>query len=956
MVEETEADIAQRRHVTIVFSDLSESTSISARMEPEDYADLLQQLRDIFELIVPRHGGEIVRIDGDGVLCVFGYPVSHEDSSRRAVEAAIDLHNAVSHLDQAYAAPALPIQLHTGIHSGIVLVRSGDLVRGRFELLGDATNIAARLCDAAVADQILVSNLTIGPDLPFFQTGQRRHLDVKSRKNGLAIYEILGREPVETRFAARQRRGLAPFSGRHLELERLAHVLDRCTTGESLNVAIIGPAGIGKTRLANEFLSHSAERLSQIHRGYCESYLGVRSLQPFVQIIQSMLADCEGDESAIANALRQFSRPTAPDEGEVFGVEAMASALAAHITQLAANGPVILHIDDWQWADDASRLLFDMLAECAPPSVLLLLSARELDSTFTVKGAIDVIYVSPLNSDEAGAAIEGLLTTSEPFLVERIRDQAGGSPLFIEELCHRLAQGDDALIEGDRSAWLDMLIQSRFARLPAMQATLVKTASIIGHMVPHWLFEAVTGIDENDPALDALAVEDFLYQGETSGMFRFKHIITRDAIYQTVGLKERQALHSRVVEALTEKCKADGDEAHLEALAYHCGASGKAEQAVHYAMKAGDKALATAALDRAQAYYNAALDAIALCDETPDLNRLADAATRKFGLASVVDPSREQVDVLIKSIAAAKAREDPEAVAWAQYWLGFILYGLGEPKRAIVQLEQASDLAAALGDQKLLITIRATLGQAYATACDYAKALPLLDEAITLKRPFRKPGRPAIVLSYTLACRALVYADQGGFDSAYADLDEAIVVLDGVEHEMMTSVQMLRCAVCQWHGRYETAYELAVQSKIIADRTRSRYHTVNCKALAAFAKWRIDRDLNSLDQAIEATDWLEKTSRQQFSSLNYGWLTDAMVTLGRLDEARGYAAKAFLRARKGDRLGEAMAARAMARAAAMGSGHRARAHYLDLAYRSATARGSRREHAETERCEAEIKA
>ena len=143
------AFIQQRRHIAILFSDLSKSTRISKVMEPELYADLLQQLRDIYEQLIPRHGGEIVRIDGDGVLCIFGYPVPHEDSGRRAAEAAIDLHRAVGSLDLAPAAPGYPVQLHSGIHAGVVLVRGGDIVRGKFEILGDATNIAAHLCETA---------------------------------------------------------------------------------------------------------------------------------------------------------------------------------------------------------------------------------------------------------------------------------------------------------------------------------------------------------------------------------------------------------------------------------------------------------------------------------------------------------------------------------------------------------------------------------------------------------------------------------------------------------------------------------------------------------------------------------------------------------------------------------------------------------------------------------------
>ena len=215
MLSPAKADV--RQYLTIVFSDLSDSTRIAAAMEPESYAELLGHLRDLFQTIVPRHGGEIIRMDGDGVLCIFGHPARFEDVGRRAVEAACDLHGAAMALEQAFAPPATLIRLHTGIHSGIVLLREGDLVRGRFEVLGDATNVAAKLCDIAGADAILVSEETLGADCNFFRTGVRRQIDVGGRNGSLPVFDIYGREGTATRFAARVRRGVAPFSGRVAE-------------------------------------------------------------------------------------------------------------------------------------------------------------------------------------------------------------------------------------------------------------------------------------------------------------------------------------------------------------------------------------------------------------------------------------------------------------------------------------------------------------------------------------------------------------------------------------------------------------------------------------------------------------------------------------------------------------------------------------------------------------------
>lgn len=947
---------AQRRHIIILFSDLSHSTAIAAQMEPEDYDDLLQQLRDIIEIIVPRHGGDIIRIDGDGVICLFGHPISHEDAGRRATEAAIDLHNAASQLNEAFGTAERPIQLHTGIHSGIVLLKKGDLVRGKYEILGDATNIAARICDAAMADQILVSQTTLEPDLPFFQTGQRKTLAIKGRRAGVDVLEILGREAIETRFAARTSGYATPFFGRQSELAVLEQCLKRCQEGNAELVIIAGSAGIGKSRLALEFLSRCEAQGTQVHRSYCEAYLGTRPLQPFIQLAKSLwlIDEAHYPKTHRDTIARLLVKEPDTTDLKLPSLDALTSAfLALFAAQLAINArPIILHIDDWQWADDASQQLLERLIEHTNLHIIYMLNMRISDALRSEQIRSTIINLLPLTPDEAARAIEVLLPAPDPFLVERIAFQSGGSPLFIEELCHAFPFGDDHRGFIDKTSWLDMLIQARFERLPVELATLVRTASVIGFFIPMWLFESMTGIASDHPVMHELAAADFIFQGEIEGTLRFKHGITRDAVYRTVGLNERKLLHRQAVEALIVRSKNVGEEELLEALAYHYGACQNNEKALHYSILAGDRAMAGSILDRAQTHYRAALEIIATAEQSPEFSKRANEVANKFGLACVVDPSRDQLPILNDVLVRARSRDDAEGAAWAQYWIGFILYGLGEPRQSIPYLEDAVRSAQSVGNEKLTGTINATLGQAYATACDYKLALPLLNDAIAIKYIFRKEGRPSIVLSYSLACRALVYADQGHFEKAYHDLDEAISVLGGIEVEMTASVLTLRCAVCLWHGRFKEAYDLAIYSREIAARARARYIFVNCGSLSGYAKWCIDADANILDQIIEATEWLEKTARQQFSSLNYGWLSEALVSLGRFDEARRYAARAFARARKGDRLGEAMAARAMATAAMNAHGRRSPSFYLAIAKASAEARGSSHEREKNMVCEA----
>src|SRR5882724_3852113 len=154
---------AARRFLTLLFSDLTGSTDLGATLEAEHYAALLKQLGEVYREIVSGHGGTIIRIQGDGVLAIFGHPETQEDDGRRATEAALDLHARVRALRLHFpASRPISLSMHTGIHAGLVLLGQGDLVHGRFDLMGNAANIAARLSDAAGPDEILVSAETLG--------------------------------------------------------------------------------------------------------------------------------------------------------------------------------------------------------------------------------------------------------------------------------------------------------------------------------------------------------------------------------------------------------------------------------------------------------------------------------------------------------------------------------------------------------------------------------------------------------------------------------------------------------------------------------------------------------------------------------------------------------------------------------------------------------------------------
>lgn len=972
----------RRKYLAILFSDLSESTRLAAAIEAEHYAELLGALRVVYEDVIPRHGGIIVRIQGDGMLAIFGHPHVGESDGRDAVSAALDLHASVRALQ---CQPPLPsnftLSLHTGVHAGLVLVDEGDLLRGRFDLLGNAPNIAARLSELAEHDQILVSEVTLGAERHFFDTGVPQRVVLRGASEPVTVHRILGRSAVQTRFEASARRGLLPFVGRVDELRLLEAELRSVMKGRPSQVAIAAGPGVGKTRLAAEFLRIAASRNCQIHRGYCDNSINAEPLQPMLQVLRAafgieatqgateanerltrylaQLGDGAQRHGPTLSAMLSLHASGAASPPAATPPQDAIAALEFVFSQWASGRPQVLFVDDWQWADDATRVAVNMLRRLDRRAIMVLLTTRSVEAGLDVLNDFRVIELVPFSEIEAEQAVSGLLPGTDPFLASSIRRHAGGNPLYIEELCHA-AQHDPADTRMRRvlggAAWLDSLIESRVARLPDAQAGALRAAAIVGNVVPTWLLETLTGLSADQPTIVGLAQLDFLFEGEQTGTLRFKHGITRDVIYAAVGLRERIATHRQIARALLER-GADGtrDEA-LEALAYHFGAGAMPAEAAEFAERAAEKAMAMSALDRAQALYRAAMNSIDQLPQT-EANRMRWATlARRLGLACVFDPSREHLDLLQQAAQRAIAQADLQAVAHAEYWLGYLYYGLGESRQAIAHCETALRATTSSADDPLAVQIRATLGQALAAGCEYDRALVLLDESIAIKKRHRSGKRPAVGLAYSLTCRASVLGDRGDFALAYECFDEGFDAVRGAHHEVEGSLFCWRSAVHLWQGQWDQAQQAAAHAQQVAQRTKSLYLFAMGRALAAYARWVLQHDAASLQALVDATTWIEARQRGQYISLNHGWLADAQVGTGNLRQARHHAACALLRSRAHDPLGQAMAHRAMARAkGAVGDGAAA-SRYLSWAMQVALGRQSRHEVASTRLCSAEMAA
>jgi class 3 adenylate cyclase len=945
----------ERRNLTVLFADLSESTRLADAMQAEHYALMLRELRSLYQSVVPRHGGTVVRIQGDGMLAIFGHPQMREDDGRRAVEAALDLHQQVRAMRPPGGLKQWPhateLSLHSGVHAGMVLVEDGDAVRGRFELLGNTPNFAARLSDEAAPDEILASEETLGLQCHYFRTGERRSLQLRGRAAPLAVYAIKGRAAIGRRFEASQQRGLAPFVGREAELLCLRAALAAASQGLPGWLSIRANAGVGKTRLTEEFLLQAAEQGCQVLRGYCESYLSAEPLQPFLQILQTLAQQGLTQAQALLDEL-PAQRP---------------AGLLHMLAGLPTRMPRLIFIDDLQWADDASlsllhRLHAQALAQGLP--LLLLTATRPQADTLEDSGA-SVLDLQPFNDAEAERAIVQLLPKTDPFVAVDIQRHAGGNPLFIEELCHAIKHeqaGRRALsrprAESAGQAWLAALTLSRMTRLPPEQTALLRAAAVIGNVIPAWLLQVLSGHAEDEPAVLALAEHDFVFPDRRAGFLRFKHGLTRDVVYESIGWHERQAMHRRIATELRAQVGNTPRQATDELLAYHHAAAGEWEAAALHAERAGDQALATSALDRAKKQYRAALAALEQLPGNEGFHTRWVSIAQRFGIACVFDASKADQRLLQHAANLAQQSGDAALTSRADYWLAYVSYALGEVQAALAYC--ARGLAAARkpqGNARFVPSLLCAQGQMLAAVAAYPQALLQLDQAIAHLRPLSlaaQADRPAISLAYSISCRAMVLGDQGQFAPAHAGLADGLSYFRGSNHAVEASILGWSALVYLWQGRWGEAQQAAAEAQRIAGLVRSLYTFAMSQAMGAFANWQVERSPAALQTLLDAANWLAPRGGGLYGSLIHGWLAELLVEQGEAKQARLQIAQALRRSRRRDWLGVAMAYRAAARLAAEGQDAARAQRYLAAAQAAAAERQSTHEAAANQLCAAEL--
>ena len=854
-----------RKLVTAVFADIVGSTRLGELLDPEDFRELIGAAVARIVRAVEELGGSVKQLAGDGVLAIFGAPVSHEDDAERAVLAGLKIVEELAREPAATGGHALEVRV--GVETGVAVI--GAIGGGRkieYGAMGDPLNTAARLEAQATPGSVLVGARTHRLVEPLFEWGEPRAYELKGKSDAVVAYQVrgarIGGRPAPAAPAT------APLVGRDSELGLARERVDAVLGGAGGTVVISGEAGVGKTRLLSEVrgLFESSEPghgTALWLEGRCVSYGDSLPYWPIRALIRSWLGGRGGGMDVVPDRLAKLLAPNADDLlpwlvsliGADRAPEAAAGlpaeliqrrvhgAFAALLERVAADGPVAVALEDLHWADESSALLVEHLLPLTErAAVLLVLTGRLERDRPLARVASTAVHELPHRcvelrlgalDDAAQCALlrELLGTASLPAPIEaEILARAEGNPLYLEQLVRALVDAG-ALVQ-DGGEWrfdpgvpveipetVEKIILARVDRLDPRCHEVLGAAAVVGRQFRLSLLERLA--DDVAGPIEELQRLELVREVRRwpEPEFRFKHALIREAVYGTLLRPRREQLHRAAAEALAALPAADRlpDEGAL--LARHWAAAGDHEKALDCYIRAAEHADAISAIAEAGAHWEAAQ---AAADELGLDERDARVRQVLLGWASRLRAGgslSEGRAALERALAGARAAGDRRDEMRVLLELALSLRVSGEWDRVIGAVERALAIAEDLDDA---VAQTDALRRLAITHSNLLQLDVALDVAARARRIAEATGSDSCLAAAHDAMKlpALYAGDLSALDDAGASLT-AIYRRSGNLHD-------LAWALAEWAyvpiatGRFAEAERRIDEALELTDRTGDR--------------------------------------------------------------------------------------------------------------------------------------
>ncbi len=821
-------DRAERRQVTVMFSDLVGSTALSARMDPEDLREVISAYQKCVAETVQRFGGFVAKYMGDGVLIYFGFPQAHEDDAERAVRAGLELVGAVGGLKTR----AL-LQTRVGIATGLVVV--GDLIGSGASqeqaIVGETPNLAARLQGVAEPNSVVIAESTRKLVGNLFELEDLGVKDLKGIAGPAQAWAVLRQSSVEGRFEAMHSAGLTDLVGREEELELLLRRWSKAKTGEGQVVLLSGEAGIGKSRLTAALLERLSPEPHTRLRYFCSPQHTDSAFYPIIGQMERA-AGFKIDDTSQAKldkldaVLAQSSTPpqdaaliaemlSLPNDGRYVTPELTPQqrrqktleALTVQMEALSRSNPLLMIFEDAHWIDPTSlEALGRSVDRVRTLRVFLIITYRpEFEPPWVGRPQVAALTINRLGEREIGAMIDGVVG-NKPLsanIRQEIVERTDGIPLFVEEMTKAVLEADgqeaaERAVGATPSqsvavpASLHASLMARLDRLGSAKE-VAQIGAVIGREFSHALLAVVSRKEEADLqlALGSLIAAGLLFRqgAPPHATYLFKHALVQDAAYGTLLREPRRALHSRIAETL-ESQFTEIAENQPELLARHYTDGGQIDRAARMWGKAGQRSLERSALIEAVEQLKRATTQIATLPAAPAQRReeiklqvaLANALMHTKGYAALeTKAALDQARSLIKRAEAlGETLEDPLQLFSVLYgfWVAnYVAFNGGVVCELAAQFlgfaeKQAATVPLMVGHRLMGISLLFT--------GDFEQARKHLDQALALYDPaahrplatrFGQDVRVAILTWRSLALCLLGYLEAARSDTVLAIKD-----------------------------------------------------------------------------------------------------------------------------------------------------------------------------------------
>jgi class 3 adenylate cyclase/tetratricopeptide (TPR) repeat protein len=933
---------SERKQVTVLFADVKGSMELLADRDPEEARTILDPVLERMMEAVHRYEGTVNQVMGDGIMALFGAPVAHEDHAVRACYAALRMQELVKgDAEDARRTHGLDVKVRIGLNSGEVVVRAiGSDLRMDYTAVGQTTHLAARMEQLASPGTVLLTASTLALAEGFVAVKPLGPVPVKGLADAVEVYELTGAGPARTRLQAAAARGLTRFVGRDAERDELRHAQDLSAEGHGQVVAIVGEAGVGKSRLVHEFRHSSRVGSAKgapggwlVLEAAPVSYGRTRSYLPVIDLLRSYFAIHDGDGAReirekvtgklvmLDEALRPLLPPLlalldvpvddaawralGPGPRRLRTIDAVKRVLLRQ----AREQPALLIIEDLHWIDGETRAVLDGLVDGLGSSRLLLLVnyRPEYQHAWRGKPWYREIRLDALPAASAAALVDALLGDDPGLTPLKQRLAETGNPFFLEETVRMLVE-TKALV-GQRGRYrlarpvhatqvpptVQPILAARIDRLVPEDKRLLQTAAVVGHRVPFALLEAIADppLDALRAGLDRLQAAEFLDEVGLYPDFEyaFAHALTHEVAYGGLLQERRRELHARIVDVIETRHR-DRLGEHIERLAHHAVRAGLWDKAVRYLREAGRTAAARSALQQARGHLD---QAITILDTLPESPSLLDQ-----GLA--VRLELRAVLILLGEVRGALGRlREAEALAErlgddrrrAQVWSFMTnLHTLvGELDEACTAGSRALASARATGDVDVTIRTTTSLEQARYFMGEYEEVVALATGNLAAMAAVhaRHGGSGTRAAVFDRHFMVVSLAELGRFAEAAAHVPEMTRLAEQTKHAFTVGVApwavgMLHLAKGEW------AEARSAIGRAIAVHRDGDVRLMLPEEVASLA-WIAAR----LGHTSEATVHLREAgrlvdeSREQIAGhlgFIYLRLGRASLALGRLDEAR----------------------------------------------------------------------